>query len=83
MAHGHNHPFVSAYLHCPVRLPALAAELAISALDQSMDSFDPAPSATLINPLTGGGDLDALLDKIDEAGRALLAGRGVAPEPAQ
>ncbi len=76
LAHGHNHPFVSAHLHCPVRLPALAAELAISALD-------PAPSATLINPLTGGGDLDALLDKIDEAGRALLAGRGVAPEPAQ
>ena len=42
------HPHVSAHLHCPVLLPALAAELAISALNQSMDSFDQAPSATMI-----------------------------------
>jgi hypothetical protein len=31
-----------------VVLPALAAELVISALNQSMDSFDQAPSATMI-----------------------------------
>ena len=42
------HPYVSAHLHCPVLVPALAAELAISALNQSMDSFDQAPSATLV-----------------------------------
>lgn len=42
------HPHVAAHLHCPVLLPALAAEVAISALNQSMDSFDQAPAATLI-----------------------------------
>lgn len=42
------HPHVAAHLHCPVLLPALAAEVAISALNQSMDSFDQAPSATMI-----------------------------------
>jgi len=41
-------PHTAAHLHCPVLLPALAAEQVISALNQSMDSFDQAPSATLL-----------------------------------
>ena len=42
------HPSTAAHLHCPVLVPALAAELVISALNQSMDSFDQAPAATIV-----------------------------------
>ena len=45
------HPHVIAHLHCPVLLPGLAAELVISALNQSMDSFDQAPSATIVEQM--------------------------------
>jgi L-2,4-diaminobutyrate decarboxylase len=45
------HPNVAAHLHCPVTIPALAAEIVISALNQSMDSFDQAPAATIIEQL--------------------------------
>jgi L-2,4-diaminobutyrate decarboxylase len=38
----------TAHLHCPPLLPALAAEVVISALNQSMDSFDQAPVATVV-----------------------------------
>lgn len=41
-------PATIAHLHCPPLLAALAAEVAISALNQSMDSFDQAPIATVI-----------------------------------
>ncbi len=43
-----NHPNTAAHLHCPPLIPALAAEVVISALNQSMDSFDQAPAATVI-----------------------------------
>lgn len=43
-----SHPFTAAHLHCPPLLVALAAEVVISALNQSMDSFDQAPIATVI-----------------------------------
>jgi L-2,4-diaminobutyrate decarboxylase len=42
------HPRSAAHLHCPVLIPALAAEVVIAALNQSMDSFDQAPAATVI-----------------------------------
>ncbi len=42
------HPATAAHLHCPPLLAALAAEVVISALNQSMDSFDQAPIATVI-----------------------------------
>src|SRR5262245_43148099 len=42
------HPRTAAHLHCPVLIPALAAEMALTAMNQSMDSFDQAPAATLI-----------------------------------
>jgi len=41
-------PATAAHLHCPPLLAALAAETVISALNQSMDSFDQAPVATVI-----------------------------------
>jgi L-2,4-diaminobutyrate decarboxylase len=43
-----GHPNCAAHLHCPPLLAALAAEVVISALNQSMDSFDQAPIATVI-----------------------------------
>jgi L-2,4-diaminobutyrate decarboxylase len=42
------HPRAAAHLHCPVLIPALMAEMALTALNQSMDSFDQAPAATLV-----------------------------------
>ncbi|HTS08866.1 MAG TPA: aspartate aminotransferase family protein [Candidatus Eisenbacteria bacterium] len=41
-------PNTIAHLHCPPLLPALAAEVVISTLNQSMDSFDQAPIATIV-----------------------------------
>jgi L-2,4-diaminobutyrate decarboxylase len=43
-----GHPHTIAHLHCPPLLAALAAEVVISALNQSMDSFDQAPFATIV-----------------------------------
>ncbi len=43
-----NHPHTAAHLHCPPLLASLAAEIVISALNQSMDSFDQAPIATVV-----------------------------------
>jgi L-2,4-diaminobutyrate decarboxylase len=43
-----NSPNTAAHLHCPPLIPALAAEVVISALNQSMDSFDQAPAATVL-----------------------------------
>jgi len=43
-----SNPLTAAHLHCPPLLAALAAEVLISALNQSMDSFDQAPIATVV-----------------------------------
>ena len=43
-----THPCTAAHLHCPPLLASLAAEQVISALNQSMDSFDQAPIATIV-----------------------------------
>ncbi|WP_085991450.1 pyridoxal phosphate-dependent decarboxylase family protein [Oceanobacillus senegalensis] len=43
-----SHPGAMAHLHCPPIIPALAAEVIISALNQSMDSWDQSPIATYI-----------------------------------
>ena len=43
-----TNPGTAAHLHCPPLLAALAAEVVISALNQSMDSFDQAPIATVV-----------------------------------
>ena len=47
-----SHPRTAAHLHCPPLFAALAAEVVISALNQSMDSFDQAPIATVIEQKT-------------------------------
>ena len=43
-----QHPHCIAHLHTPPLIPALAAETIISALNQSMDSWDQASSATYV-----------------------------------
>ncbi|AJC48488.1 aspartate aminotransferase family protein [Allofrancisella guangzhouensis] len=43
-----NSPKSMAHLHCPVMVPSLVAETFISALNQSMDSWDQSPIATYI-----------------------------------
>jgi L-2,4-diaminobutyrate decarboxylase len=43
-----SHPHTAAHLHCPPLIAALAAEVLITALNQSMDSFDQAPAATIL-----------------------------------
>jgi L-2,4-diaminobutyrate decarboxylase len=47
------HPLCLAHLHCPVFISSLAAEMIISAFNQSMDSFDQAPAATMIEQALG------------------------------
>jgi L-2,4-diaminobutyrate decarboxylase len=42
-----HHPNTIAHLHCPPLVASLAAEVILSALNQSMDSFDQAPAATM------------------------------------
>ncbi|MBD1842673.1 aspartate aminotransferase family protein [Cyanobacteria bacterium FACHB-63] len=43
-----SHSHCIAHLHCPPLIPALAAELLINAMNQSMDSWDQSPAATLL-----------------------------------
>jgi L-2,4-diaminobutyrate decarboxylase len=43
-----SHPTCIAHLHCPPLIPALAAEVLINATNQSMDSWDQSPAATLL-----------------------------------
>ncbi|MCW3121145.1 MAG: L-2,4-diaminobutyrate decarboxylase [Flavipsychrobacter sp.] len=52
------HPYCLAHLHCPTFIASLAAEMIISAFNQSMDSWDQAPAATMIE--------QALCDKLCE-----------------
>lgn len=50
LAHGvaPSHPLAFAHLQNPPLIPAAAAELAIGATNQSLDSYDQAPAATLV-----------------------------------
>jgi L-2,4-diaminobutyrate decarboxylase len=43
-----THPHTAAHLHCPPLIAGLVAEVVISGLNQSMDSFDQAPAATMV-----------------------------------
>ncbi len=45
---GTSHPACVAHLQCPPMIPALAAEVLISATNQSLDSWDQAPAATVL-----------------------------------
>jgi L-2,4-diaminobutyrate decarboxylase len=42
------HPYVFAHLHCPVMTSSLMADFLIHSMNQSMDSWDQAPMATMI-----------------------------------
>ena len=68
-----SHPDVMAHLHCPPLMPALAAEVMISAMNQSMDSWDQAPSATfveerVVNWLAAQAGLGPLTDGVFTSG---------------
>lgn len=68
-----SHPACIAHLHCPPLIPALAAELLISATNQSMDSWDQSPAATLLEQrmvdwLCGLFGYDATADGIFTSG---------------
>ncbi|MBM7644520.1 L-2,4-diaminobutyrate decarboxylase [Scopulibacillus daqui] len=43
-----SHPKSIAHLHCPPLIASIAAEMIISAFNQSMDSWDQSPSATYV-----------------------------------
>jgi L-2,4-diaminobutyrate decarboxylase len=43
-----SNPNVAAHFHPPPLIAAIAAEIVLSALNQSMDSFDQAPAATML-----------------------------------
>ncbi|MDD2608528.1 MAG: aspartate aminotransferase family protein [Giesbergeria sp.] len=43
-----DHPHTAAHLHCPPLAISVAAELVVAALNPSMDSFDQAPAATIV-----------------------------------
>lgn len=43
-----NHPHTMAHLHCPPLLTSIAADMIISATNQSMDSWDQSAAATLV-----------------------------------
>ncbi|GAB4287001.1 MAG: aspartate aminotransferase family protein [Oscillatoriaceae cyanobacterium] len=43
-----SHPRCIAHLHCPPLIPALAAEMLIAATNQSLDSWDQSPAATVL-----------------------------------
>lgn len=55
-------PFCAGHLHCPPLPVAVAADLAASALNQSLDSWDQAPAATLLEQRVVGalGELAGL-----------------------
>ncbi|MEU0218746.1 aminotransferase class V-fold PLP-dependent enzyme [Streptomyces sp. NPDC006265] len=48
------HPLCAAHLHCPPLAVAVAADLAASALNPSMDSWDQAPGASELERLVAG-----------------------------
>ncbi|RKD75876.1 L-2,4-diaminobutyrate decarboxylase [Sinobaca qinghaiensis] len=41
-----QHPYCMAHLQCPPMIPALAGEIILNTLNQSMDSWDQSPAAT-------------------------------------
>lgn len=47
-----SHPACAAHLHCPPLTAALAAEVLISATNQSLDSWDQGPAATMLEEQT-------------------------------
>jgi L-2,4-diaminobutyrate decarboxylase len=63
---GTSNPRCAAHLQCPPMIPGLAAETLLAATNQSLDSFDQAPAATLLEERV----VDALCDLFDLPGDA-------------
>jgi L-2,4-diaminobutyrate decarboxylase len=68
-----SHPMTMAHLHCAPLLPALAAEVLISAVNASMDSWDQAPAPShleqrIVEWLTGQFNLGPNADGIFTSG---------------
>ncbi|MBV0925896.1 aspartate aminotransferase family protein [Halomicroarcula limicola] len=68
-----SHPRCAAHLQCPPMVPGLAAEAMLSATNQSLDSFDQAPAATVleervIDALGHLFDLPAVADGVFTSG---------------
>lgn len=58
---GTSNPQCVAHLQCPPMIPGLAAETQLTAMNQSLDSFDQAPAATVLE----GHVISALCDLFD------------------
>ncbi|WP_408956927.1 pyridoxal phosphate-dependent decarboxylase family protein [Natrinema sp. 74] len=58
---GTSNPQCAAHLQCPPMIPGLAAEAMLTAANQSLDSFDQAPAATVLEEEV----VDALCDLFD------------------
>ncbi|RIQ21877.1 pyridoxal phosphate-dependent decarboxylase family protein [Jiangella rhizosphaerae] len=69
-------PWCAAHLHPPTLLTAAAAEVAIAATNQSMDSYDQAPMATYVEDRLVGR-LNELIG-LPEAGSGVLTSGGTA-----
>lgn len=63
----------SAHLQCPPMVPGLAAEALLSALNQSLDSFDQAPAATVLEGRLMA-DLASLFDLGESADGVMTSG---------
>jgi L-2,4-diaminobutyrate decarboxylase len=78
LAHGSTDPadpFCAAHLHCPPLALAVAADLAVSALNPSQDSWDQAPAATALETLLIA-DLAALVGYDPDAATGVLTSGG-------
>lgn len=75
LAHGVRpwDPLAIAHLHSPTLLTSAAAEMAIGVTNQSMDSYDQAPAATLVEDHLVGW-LAGVLGMLDGASGVLTAG---------
>ncbi|WP_058992465.1 aspartate aminotransferase family protein [Haloarcula sp. CBA1127] len=63
----------NAHLQCPPMVPGLAAEVMLSALNQSLDSFDQAPAATVLEERLID-DLASLFDLGESADGVMTSG---------
>ncbi|MEV8429510.1 pyridoxal phosphate-dependent decarboxylase family protein [Streptomyces chartreusis] len=69
-------PFCTAHLHCPPLALATAADLAVSALNPSLDSWDQAPGASELEALVTGALAREVFDP-GTGGRGGIAARQV------
>ncbi|QOV39020.1 aspartate aminotransferase family protein [Streptomyces ferrugineus] len=82
-------PFCTAHLHCPPLALATAADLAVSALNPSLDSWDQAPGASELEALVTGalarevfGDTGALVREVFGGGGGAHRGSALRRSPA-